>query len=429
MDLTIEGKVYLNGKFERCCIGIEKGKIAVIKKILKCDEHLDFGNKLILPGGIDIHVHFRDPGFTHKEDFTTGSKSAAFGGITCVFDMPNTKPHTTDTKELINKKKTAENKSYVDFGIYAAITDSNIEKIREISKHCNGFKIYLERTTSSLEISEQNLHIALKKAESTDGPVLIHAESGICLKEHSITRENLQDHLRSRPAECEEIALKKIISSSKKVKTKIHICHLSSCEGFKILKERTQNLSIGVTPHHLLFDVNRIESNETWYKVNPPIRTSFDKEYLWSEIENGGVDILESDHAPHTLEEKSQRFEDAPPGIPGVETMFPLFLASVKREELSFNRLVSLLCEKPAELMNIPKGKIEVGRDADFLVVDFRNVCKIKSEMLHSKCGWTPFEGWRAIFPEHVFSRGERLIEDHEMLGRQGFGKFVGESS
>ena len=427
MDLTIEGKAYIKGSFEKCCIGIKQGKIVAIKKILKGEEHLDFGNKLILPGGIDIHVHFRDPGFVHKEDFSTGSLAAAFGGITCVFDMPNNQPQTTATNILLEKAKIAKKKSFTDFGLYAAITDANVENIEDLSKYCSGFKIFLGSSTSSLQLSKQKLKNALHKVSQLNKITLIHAENEQCLKKHGGIEHNLKEHLQHRPPECEEISIRNILDSCKDLSSKIHICHLSSCEGFEVLRRRPKNVSVGVTPHHLFFDIDMISSKQTRHKVNPPIRSSFDKETLWYGIKNRFIDVLESDHAPHTLEEKEVDFDIAPSGIPGVETMYPLLLAEVKKENMGFDRLISLLCERPAELMNIPKGKIEIGREADINVVDFKNVCKIKSEHLHSKCGWTPFDGWPAIFPTHVFVRGERLIEDYELQGSQGFGELVGE--
>ena len=427
MNLTIEGKAYINGTFEQCCIGITDGKISGIKKILKADEHLNFGNKLILPAGVDIHVHFRDPGFTHKEDFSTGSKAAAFGGISCVFDMPNTIPQTTTIDALLEKKDIAKKKSFIDFGLFAAITNNNIEKINEMSKHCSGFKIFLGTTTNSFQLSEQKLKDALSKVRQSNKITLIHAENEQCLKKNKIVEHNLKEHLLSRPSICEETSIKKIMGLSKNTSSKIHICHLSSCEGFETLQMRPKNISVGATPHHLFFDVDKIASKQSLYKVNPPIRSKFDRETLWDGVKNGFIDVLESDHAPHTLEEKESEFEKAPTGMPGVEVMYPLFLSEAKKDHLSFNRLFSLLCERPAELMNIPKGKIEIGRDADFIIVDLKNETKIKSGNLHSKCGWTSFESWNAIFPTHVFVRGEKLIEDHEIQVSQGFGRFVGE--
>jgi len=427
MDLTIEGKAYIKGTFVNCCIGIEQGKIAAIKKILKGDKHLKFEKKLILPSGIDIHVHFRDPGFIYKEDFSTGSKAAAFGGITCIFDMPNTQPRTTNINTVLEKISTANNKSHIDFGLYAAITDENIKSMGEISKYCSGFKIYLGSTTNSLQLSEHNLEKALRQAAISSKITLIHAENEQCLRKNKGIANNLKEHLYHRPSECEETSVAHILKICKDISSKIHICHLSSCEGFELLRRRPKNISVGMTPHHLLFDISRITSNETLYKVIPPLRSNLDRETLWHGIKNGDIDILESDHAPHSMEEKEVDFDKAPSGVPGVETTYPLFLAEVKKEHMSFTRLISLLCERPAELMNIPKGKLEVGRDADFIVINYKEMAKIKSDRLHSKCGWTPFGGMDAIFPSQVFSRGEKLIEDHEMLGRQGFGKFVGE--
>jgi len=426
MDLSVEGKVFINGMFEQCCIGIENGKIKQIKKILKTEEHLDFGNKLILPAGIDAHVHFRDPGLTHKEDSYTGSLAAAFGGISSVFDMPNTIPSTTSIQSLNDKITSFEKKSVVDFGLYAGVTNDNLEKISNLSKKCNGFKIYLGNTTGSLLFYDKNLKSALTEIGLTGKPVLFHAEDEECLIQNKSQETNLTDHLRFRPSHCEEISIKKILDASIGLDYKIHICHVSSCEGLELLKNRTRNISFGITPHHSLLSTDKELVTPGFYKVNPPIRTSFDKESLFNSLKNGTADIVESDHAPHTKEEKGVDFDEAPSGVPGVETMYPIFLYLAKKERISFQRIVSLLCNRPAELLNIPKGKNQVDYDADFIVVDLKNESKIKSEKLHSKCGWTPFEDWSAIFPEAVFIRGEKIIDDYEIQVKQGFGKFVG---
>ncbi len=425
MDLTIEGKAYINGSFETCCIGVNQGKICAIKKILKGDTHLTFNRKLILPAGIDMHVHFRDPGFTYKEDFSTGSKAAAFGGITCVFDMPNTKPQTTSVRTILEKINIAKTKSFVDFGVYAAITNTTIRNIAEMSKHCSGFKIFLGETTNSLQLSEQKLKEALFAASQTNKITLVHAENEQCLKKYKKTEQNLKDHILCRPSECEEQAIKSVLDASKGISSRIHICHLSSCEGFERLRKKPKNISVGVTPHHLLFDEGSIKSKQSLYKVNPPFRSHFDRETLWYGITNGHIDVLESDHAPHTLDEKKTDFNTASSGVPGVETIYPLFLAEVKKEHLSFAQLISLLCERPAEIMNIPKGKIEVGRDADFIIIDYNETTMVKSENLHSKCGWTPFENMPAIFPSDVFLRGERIIEEQQLACNSGFGNNV----
>lgn len=422
MDLTVEGKVFLNGNFEKCCLGIKDGKISTIKKILKSDNHINFGNKLILPSGIDIHVHFRDPGFTYKEDFSTGSLAAAFGGITCVFDMPNTKPQTTTVTSIKEKIDNLNTKSYVDYGLYAGIINNNISYINELSRYSNGFKIYLGSSTNSLLLDEENLSKTFNEIDKAKKVTLIHAENEKCIEKNKIKENNLLDHLKNRPAICEELSIKNILSSANKTKLKVHICHLSSCEGLEQIKNRSSNISVGVTPNHLFFDIKSLISKPSFLKVNPPIRTKFDREMLNQGLINGFIDIIESDHAPHNFEEKNVDFNDAPSGIPGVETMYPLLLYEVKNGNISFNRLVSAICESPAALFNLPKGKIEVERDADLIVIDLKKSSKIKLENLHSKCDWSPFEERNAIFPSDVFLRGERIIEAGKIQINSGFG-------
>jgi dihydroorotase len=426
MDLVVEGKVYYKGSFEVCCIGINNGKISEIKKNLKGDKNLHFGNKLILPSGVDVHVHFRDPGLTHKEDFGSGSLAAAFGGISCVFDMPNTIPQTTTIEALSDKINSADKKSFVDFGVYSGVTDNNLSKIEKLGKKCNGFKIYLGNTTLSLLFDKNKIREALDLAGISGKSVFFHCEDEECLIQHKKVELNISDHMRFRPSLCEEISIKKVIEDSMGLGTNIHICHVSSCEGLELLKNKPMNITFGVTPHHSLLNVEKDIGSQSLFKTNPPIRTSFDKESLFNALRNGLVDTLESDHAPHTLEEKDVDFDEAPSGVPGVETMYPLFLYLAKKEFVSFQRLISMLCVRPSNLIGIPKGRLEIGCDADFIVVDLKNDCRIKSENLHSRCGWTPFEDWPAIFPEAVFIRGKKVIEGNEIQVKQGFGEFVG---
>jgi len=426
MDLSVEGKIYINGAFEQGCIGVENGKIVKIKKILKADEHYNFADKLILPAGVDIHVHFRDPGMIHKEDFYTGSLAAAFGGISCVFDMPNNTPPVDNISCLDDKISIGSRKSVVDFGLFVGVTNNNIDSIEKLSRRCNGFKIYLGSSTLSLLFDKTNLPNVLDKFSSTGKPVLFHAEDEECLIGHKQVEKNLFDHLSSRPAICEEISIKEVLSVAHDFATNIHFCHVSSCDALEVLKKHPGNVSFGVTPHHSLLNVEKNLVSQSFYKVNPPLRTSFDRESLFNAINNGFVDILESDHAPHTKEEKDVDFDEAPSGMPGVETMYPLFLYLVKKGFLSFQRLSSVLCARPAELMGVSKGHIEKGFDADFIVVDLKNERRIKAEDLHSKCGWTPFEDWPAVFPEDVFIRGEKVIDDYEIQVNPGFGRFVG---
>jgi len=424
MDLTIEGKAFVQGSFQHCCIGITEGKIVAIKKIAKGDRHIDAEKHLILPAGIDLHVHFRDPGFSLKEDFSSGSLSALYGGITCVFDMPNTNPPTISQDTLKEKTAIAQKKSYIDFGLYAGITNTNIDSLDTLAPYCDGFKIYLG-ATHSLALDRQHLQIALQQASILKKPVFIHAEDKHCLTKYQRRERTLADHLQARPSVCEEAAIAAILQCSISPTTPIHICHLSSCEGFEKLQKRPHNISVGVTPHHLYFDIESNTDNSAYLKVNPPLRTKFDRETLWHGVTSGHIDILESDHAPHRVEEKEQEFHVAPAGIPGVETIYPLLLHEVKEERLSFQQLLSLLCERPAKIMGLPKGAIKVGNDADLFVVNFNKPRRISNQDLHSKAHWTPYEGRKAFFPNHVFLRGEQILEDGICICSQHNGKKV----
>jgi len=424
MDLTVEGKVYLNGNLNNCCIGIKDGKISKIKKILKSENHKYYRNSIIIPTGVDIHVHFRDPGMTHKEDFSTGSKSAAFGGISCVLDMPNTIPQTTTVKDIKEKIKIAGKKSYIDFGIYSGITNNNIDKIPEIKKYCNGFKIYLGKSTNSMNLDNQNLN-QLKKIDFNNKPILIHAEDEECLNSNKLKEKNLVDHIKSRPPECERKAINEIINKLYDNNLKIHICHISSYEGINLIK-KFKNVTCGVTPHHLFLNIENKQKNQSFFKTNPPIRQNCEREYLLKSLQNNNIDVIESDHAPHTFDEKNIDFDKAPSGVPSVETMLPIFLYLTYKGKISLNKIIKLFCEKPSEILNIPKGKIEIGRDADLLIVDLKKISKIKNDKLHYKCGWSPFENFQAIFPKHVFIRGEHLIKDGEIILNNGFGNFIG---
>ena len=425
MDLTVEGKLFVNGSFENACIGVKDGKIESVKKILKSSDHINFKNKLILPAGIDMHVHFRDPGFTYKEDFSSGSKAALFGGVSCVFDMPNTSPQSVNVPTLIDKIKSFKNKSFVDFGIYAGLTDNNIDDVERLSDYSNGFKIYLGSSTNSLLLSKKNIRSALKKASESDKIVLFHAEDEECLRKHKSVENGLVDHIKNRPSVCEEEAIKNILNASKDLKIQLHICHVSSIEGFEILKNRAANVSFGITPHHSLLDVDNIRGASGFFKVNPPIRSSFDREALFNSLKNGFCDVIESDHAPHTMDEKNNSFNDIPSGVPGVETLYPLFLYLAKKNYISFQRVVSLICKRPSELLGIRKGCLKEGFDADFIVVDLKDEKRVKSSDLHSKCGWSPFEDFNALFPSDVFVRGTHMVEESSLIGSKRQGRFV----
>ena len=424
-EIVLEGNAFINGSFQHCCIGIDDGKISAIKKILTGDKRYRFSKQILVPPGVDVHVHFRDPGMRHKETFQTGTTAAACGGISCVFDMPNTLPQTTTVSTLKEKITYASQHSLVDFGVHAGITNENIQHITELALVANGFKMYLGSTTNALLLSTANLPSVFQQLEKTRTPVLCHAEDRDCLKRHFFKEKNLKDHHSSRPPLCETKAIQEVLKNVANYDVSLHLCHVSSKESVELLKNRSPKVTCGVTPHHSLLDLEHLQLNDAMYKVNPPIRPKEHRDVLFEALCTGSVDLLESDHAPHLLEEKRRDFSEAPAGLPGVETMMPLFFSLAVKEKLTFPRFFEVLCEKPAKLMGIPKGVLKVGYDGDVAVFDIRNVTKISADRLHSKAEWTPFEGWPAIFPLSVFIRGEQVVEDGECVGKPGFGRHV----
>lgn len=421
IDLVIEGNAYVNGKLTQCCIGIKNGKIQKIKKVLSADKHLDFGYKLILPAGIDSHVHFRDPGLTHKEDFATGTMSAAFGGITCVLDMPNTVPPVTSLSSFSEKFSDIQKKTYIDFGLFATIppilNENTFKEIDRLSKVCIGFKIYMASTTGDLVFKKEHvLKPIIDKINSVNKIIAIHAEDESILKQKKKDTKNLIDHLNSRPNICELSSIQKLKSFESTAK--LHICHVSCAESVELINN--SNFTSEVTPHHLFLHA---DSNlRAFGKVNPPLRTKNDRFELWQGLINGTIDIIASDHAPHTFEEKED-FMHALSGMPGVETMLPLMLSMLKHNKISLQRFVKIISEKPAEIYGLNKGKIEVGYDADLIVIDIKDENKIREKYLHSKCGWSSFNGFNAIFPKVVINCGKIIIKNKEFLGEKGKGK------
>lgn len=411
MEVVVEGNCYVSGRIERCCIGIDDGKITAVAKVLTGDDVHDFGEKLVLPAAIDAHVHFRDPGSTRKEDFATGSLAALCGGISCVFDMPNTKPSTTSPASLRDKKRIAASKSLVDFGLFAGVRPG--VDVPGLSREAIGFKLYMGSTTGDLLVPD----IVPVRQEISDigasGKVLaVHAEDeGTRTKDAERT---LDDHLRNRNNSVETSAIKKIAAEGKGCR--IHICHVSARDSLPLVTG-VQGLTSEVAPHHLLLD--SASNLGAYAKVNPPLRRREDRQAIFQALKEGAFDMIASDHAPHTIEEKEEEFDYAPSGVPGVETMVPIIMQHVRDRHLDLSGAVRRLCERPGEIFGVPKGKIAVGYDADLMVFDMTSTTTVKADMLHSRCGWTPYEGVEAVFPKAVFLRGQLMMKDGSQVGER----------
>jgi dihydroorotase len=456
VDLVVEGNVYLRSGLMKCCVGIEGGKIVELKKILKGDEHYDFGDKLVLPGGIDSHVHFREPGNEYKENFESGTRSAAFGGITCVLDMPNTIPNVHSKQIFLDKLDDIKNKAFIDFGLFAGVKPDN--NFQDLSKVAIAFKLYMAGTTDAKKISDrldEVLPNILTQLSYFNKVLSVHAEDENSINQ-SMEPKSLEDYLHMRPNECESSAIERLLGKIRNLsltnnqKLRVHFCHVSTLEGIGVIRNFRSQLpkvtSMGdenhppelppavdveqplivtaeVTPHHLF--LNAMCEKGAFCKVNPPLRRTEDQMALWSAVFDGTIDTIASDHAPHTRSEKEDNeFAYAPSGIPGVETMLPLILPYLKHSKLSIDRFVELTSANPSDIFGLNKGYIEEGRDADLIIVDFRQESPIKSEDLHSKCGWTPYEGLTGIFPKMTIVRGKVVVKDGNLEGDRGWGKF-----
>jgi len=411
--MIIKGTAYIDGNYENCYIGIEDGKIDFIRKSLKTSEEVKKLEGVILPAGIDMHVHFREPGMTEKGDFYSGSVSAACGGITAVMDMPNTDPPTNTYRRLKNKIKIGKKKSVIDFGLYGLLSDE-VDKMSELTDF---FKVYMASSTGDHKLDREELATLLTKAYSHDAKVAFHCEDEELFKEKG---GDLPEHNEHRPLESELKAIDKLRNIPEGDK---YICHLTSKKSLD--KTIDHGFLSEVTPHHLFLSEEAFLG--PFGKVNPPLRKENDRFSLWEAFERGQFDFIASDHAPH-LEKEKEDFLEAPSGVPGVETLYPLMLNAVSRGEIDLSTVIEALTLNPAKRLGLKRGKIEEGYDAELINIDFRNTESILSENLHYKCGWTPFEGFQGIFPQNVISNGEFLVKDKEFVGEEGRGEYIGDN-
>jgi len=389
-------------------IGIdETGRIVAIKKTLRGDEAIDYGDALILPGCVDLHVHMRDPGLTDKEDFSSGTRSAAIGGVTTVVEMPNTVPPVTTSPALDQKEAAVRGRATVDYALYAAPQDT--DAVGRLAQAV-AFKVFMAESTGNLAVPVARMEDILQAAAKSPKVVVIHAEDPGKFTKQKV--RDLRGHSDARPKMAEETAVATV--ARVRGEARVHVAHVTCVEA---LDQVPATATCEVTPHHLFLDTSKPLGAKG--KVNPPLRSPADREALWEAFRGGRIDAVASDHAPHTLEEKGGPFEEAPAGMPGVATAFPLLMRRSRAGDLDLARLVSAMATRPAEILGIPKGMIEMGRDADLIVVDPREIEPVTAKRVQYKCGWTPFEGMEACFPRAVYLRGETIIEDREPVSER----------
>lgn len=424
-DLSVAGQVYQRGKLVPGVLHIDTGtgRIVRVSKSATLGRHLDFGARAILPGALDLHVHFREPGHTHKEDFASGSTAAAFGGVTGFVDMPNTLPATVTLRAVREKLALAAQKSVVDYAVWAG-GSWYMGELPQMLRHAAGVKSFLGATTGDLLLEDmERLRVILAAAGAAGKPAVLHAESQRVLQQLRRSEASLHDHDITRPplAEVEAIydAMKAIAGMKKP--PKVHIAHIASPDA--VQAARAAGFSMGACPHHLLLDTAS-PLGHAYGKMNPPLRSPETRKALWKLFADGHIPILESDHAPHTQAEKEDSFHAAPSGVPGVETMVPLLLAQAKAGKVDLGTVVEAVAANPARLLGLTdRGALEAGMRADFAVYDLKRPSKVQGSLLHSRCGWSPFEGHAAIFPTHTFLAGHPIVQEGELVAQPGAGR------
>lgn len=375
----------------------------------------------VLPGVIDTQVHFREPGMTQKEDLETGSKAALLGGVTGFFEMPNTKPPTT-TKELFAAKlKAAEGRCYTNFAFFIGGSHENIEELAALEKlpHCCGIKVFVGSSTGSLLVEDdESIERILRHSQRR---VIFHSEDEFILRERKsivIASEDVRQHHIWRNVDSALSSTQRILNIARKTGRQVHILHITTAEEMELLAKAKDIATAEVLPQHLTLSAPECyERLGTLAQQNPPIRELYHQSGLWRGIENRTVDIIGSDHAPHTLEEKGGKYPNTPSGVPGVQTLLPLMLHHVHEGHLSLFRLVELLCEAPRKVFGLSdSGRIEVGAKAHLSIVDLKAERVIENRWMASRSGWTPFDGMKVHgWPIHVILSGQWALRDGEI--------------
>ncbi|WP_296884062.1 dihydroorotase family protein [uncultured Methanobrevibacter sp.] len=398
MDLVIKNCKLIDeiGQYN---IGVENGKIVEISKNpIKCDEIIDIKDNYILPGFIDPHVHFRDPGLTQKEDFKTGSLSAANGGFTTIIDMPNTLPKTNTYESLKEKIEIGKSKSVVNFELQAGHSSlEEMEKMVELNPI--SFKVFMDlESDESLEEIFSNLG-KLKQTTDYNGLVAVHCEKQTIIKAETEKLKQKEeneaiDYSYARPSSSEDESVKQAIELAGKNNLRLHICHLSSSKSLSLAKSasKIQPVSWEFTPHHLLLDNSAFNTYGTFIKTNPPLREKQNS----IRIDDLDTDsIIGTDHAPHTLEDKTKGVWQSSPGIPNLETVVPLLLTEVNKGKIDLSIIPKILSQNAAKVYGLEnKGEIVIGKDADFTVIDLKRKGKFNINEFETKAEYSPFDGW-----------------------------------
>ncbi|MGM4916119.1 dihydroorotase [Tardiphaga sp. 813_E8_N1_3] len=404
-------------------IGIRNGRIAAIGSLgaASAAEVIDCKGLHILPGVIDTQVHFREPGLEQKEDLETGSKSAVMGGVTGVFEMPNTNPLTIDEATFTDKVKRGHHRMHCDYAFFIGGTRENVQDLPELERApgCAGVKVFIGSSTGALLVEDDD---SLRRIfQVIKRRAAFHAEDEYRLNERKNLR--IEGDTRSHPVWRDEtaalMATQRLVNLARETGKRIHVLHISTKEEIEYLRDHKDVASCEATPHHLTMAAPECyERLGTLAQMNPPVRDASHRDGIWNGIHQGIIDVLGSDHAPHTLEEKKKIYPASPSGMTGVQTLVPIMLDHVNAGRLSLARFVDLSSAGPARLYNIAmKGRIAAGYDADFTIVDLKRTETITNDWVASKAGWTPYDGVKVTgWPVGTFVRGRRVMWQGELV-------------
>jgi dihydroorotase len=423
-DLILKGGTIVNQDGEAIRdLGIRSGCIAAFGDLARAaGEVVDCRGLHVLPGVIDTQVHFREPGAPQKEDLESGSRSAVMGGVTAVFEMPNTNPPTTTAEALADKVKRARGRMHCDFAFYVGGTHENVNELPELERlaGCAGVKVFMGSSTGSLLVENDSGVRAILKAIRRRAA--FHSEDEFRLKERLSLR--VEGDPRSHPVWRDEVAAltctQRLVRLAHETGKRVHILHVSTAQEMEFLVDHKDVASVETTPHHLTLEApDCYERLGTYAQMNPPVRDATHRAGIWRAVQQGVVDVLGSDHAPHTREEKDKPYPASPSGMTGVQTLVPIMLDHIHAGRLSLQRFVDLTSAGPARLFGIArKGRIAAGYDADLTVVDLHRRQTITNRWIASRVGWTPYDGVAVTgWPVGTFVRGHKVMWEGDLTG------------
>jgi dihydroorotase len=422
-DLILTGGTVVNHDGQgRRDIGVSNGRIAGIGDLARAsaDRRIDCTGLHILPGVIDSQVHFREPGLEHKEDLETGSRAAVLGGVTAVFEMPNTNPLTTSEEALADKVRRATGRMHCDFAFWVGGTRENAVHVAELERlpGAAGIKVFMGSSTGNLLVEDDEGVASILR--NTRRRAAFHSEDEFRLRER--LGERIENDPSSHPVWRDEIAAlqctERLVRIARMTRARIHVLHISTAEEIVFLEGHKDVATCEATPHHLTLSSDDYARLGTLIQMNPPVRDRRHRDGVWHGISQGIVDVLGSDHAPHTPEEKAKPYPSSPSGMTGVQTLVPIMLDHVNAGKLTLERFVDLSSHGPNRIFGIArKGRISAGYDADFTIVDMKRSETITNAQAGSKAGWTPYDGKRVTgWPVGTIIRGNRVMWEGEIV-------------